>query len=380
MLRHPRRNPRAIWKAVALILFHLGFLQSSSAQTDWKAEWEKTLAAANKEGRLNLYVGRYGQAPLLAEFSKQFSEIKLVTVNGTGNQLATRILAEARAGKVVADIYSGGANSSHNLLYRGKVLDSFPPALMLPEIADQSKWYGGKHVYTDAEGKYVFVYIANPGGGSITYNTNLVNAKEFSSYWDILHPKWKGKIASQPLTETGLGATLQFFYYHPELGPQWIRRIYGTMDVTFGDRRLIVDWLAKGKVALCIGCRGVERAKTQGLPVDEFDERMWKEGQGLSTGGGSMSLIKGVPHPNAAKVFINWFLSRKGQIALQSSNDLYGELPPNSRRIDIPKDMLAPENRLIEGRTYLDVSRSEYADMTPIFKLTKEIMKGIEQK
>ena len=106
----------------------------------------------------------------------------------------------------------------------------------------------------------------------------------------------------------------------------------------------------------------------------------WKEGQGLSTGGGSMSLIKGAPHPNAAKVFINWFLSRRGQIALQSSKDLYGQPPPGSRRMDIPKDMLAPEDRLIEGKTYFDVSRSEYADMTPIFKLAKEIMKGIEPK
>ena len=35
-----------------------------------------------------------------------------------------------------------------------------------------------------------------------------------------------------------------------------------------------------------------------------------------------MSLIKGGPHPNAAKVFINWFLSRKGQMALQKYEDL----------------------------------------------------------
>jgi hypothetical protein len=40
--------------------------------------------------------------------------------------------------------------------------------------------------------------------------------------------------------------------------------------------------------------------------------------------------------------------------------------------------MLAPDNRMVEGRTYIDISRSEYADMTPIFKLTKEIMKGLE--
>jgi iron(III) transport system substrate-binding protein len=364
---------------MALILFVLGFIENSAAQSDWKAAWDKTLAAAKKEGRLNLYIGRYGQPELLAEFGKEFPEIKLVSVNGTGNQLAIRILAEERSGKPIADIYSGGANSSYALLYRGKALDSFPPALILPEVVDESKWYGGKHVYTDAEGKYIFVYIANPGGGSISYNSQLVNPKELKSYWDLLDPRWKGKIGSQPLTETGLGATLQFFYFHPQIGPEWIRRIYATMDVAFGDRRLIVDWLAKGKLALCIGCRGLERAKTQGLSVAEFEDGTWKEGQGLTTGGGSISLVKGAPHPNAAKVFINWFLSRRGQIALQSSNDLYGELPPNSRRIDIPKDMLAPDNRMVEGRTYTDISRSEYADMTPIFKLTKEIMKGLER-
>ena len=93
-----------------------------------------------------------------------------------------------------------------------------------------------------------------------------------------------------------------------------------------------------------------------------------------------MGLLKGSPHPNAARVFINWFLSRKGQIAMQKFNDLYGELPPNSRRIDIPKDMLPPESRLIEGRKYLDVARPEYTDMTPVSKLAKEIMQAREQK
>jgi len=366
-------------RTALVLLFVLAAIGPGSAQTEWKSEWDKTVAAARKEGRLNLYIGRYGQAELLAAFSKEFPEIKLVSVNGTGNQLALRILAEARSGKPIADIYSGGANSSYNLLYRGKTLDAVPPSLLLPEVVDESKWYGGKHVYTDADGKYIFVYIANPGGGSISYNTQRVNPKEFKSYWDLVNPKWKGKIGSQPLAETGLGATLQFFYFHPQIGPEWIRRVY-SMDVAFGDRRLLVDWLAKGKTVLCIGCRGLERAKTQGLAVAEFEDGSWQEGQGLTTGGGSISLVKGGPHPNAAKVFLNWFLSRRGQIALQSSNDLYGEFPPNSRRIDIPKDMLVPDNRLVEGRSYIDISRSEYTDVTPILKLTKEIMKGLEQK
>ena len=171
-----------------------------------------------------------------------------------------------------------------------------------------------------------------------------------------------------------------FFYYSPELGPEFIRRLFGTMNVTYGrDRRQITDWLVQGKFAICLGCRDALRAKTQGLPVDEFDTGGWKEGEGLSTGGGSLSLIKGAPHPGAARVFINRFLSRKGQIALQKHLDLYGELPPNSRRIDIPKEDLPPESRLIKGRKYLDVSRSEWPDLEPIFKLVKEVMAGREK-
>ena len=93
-----------------------------------------------------------------------------------------------------------------------------------------------------------------------------------------------------------------------------------------------------------------------------------------------MSFIKGGPNPNAAKVFVNWFLSRRGQIALQKYNDLYGEDPPNSRRIDIPKDMLPPASRLVAGIKYFDVSEPKYADMTPIFNVVKEVMKGREAK
>jgi hypothetical protein len=48
--------------------------------------------------------------------------------------------------------------------------------------------------------------------------------------------------------------------------------------------------------------------------------------------------------------------------------------------VDIPKDMLPAENRLVEGRKYLDVARHEFTDMTPVLKLAKEIVKAQEQK
>ena len=366
--------------AVNLLAMVFLFALEAELQADWKSDWEKTVEAAKKEGWLNLYVGRYGQEPLLEEFKKEYPEIKIVTVNGTGNQLATRIVAEARGGKIIADLYSGGPNSSYNFLYRGKLLDSIKSAFILPEVVDESKWYGGKHTFTDREAQFIFVYVALPGSRGLAFNSTLVNPKEFKSYWDLTQPKWKGKMVSQRPTETGLSAHLQFYYYHPELGPEFIRRLYGGTDMSFGDRRTITDWLAVGKFAICHGCRQIEKAHAQGLPVDDFDTGEWKEGQALSTGGGSIGLIKGGPHPNAARVFINWFLSRPGQTAMQKSNDLYGELPPNSRRIDIPKDMLPLENRLIDGRKYLDVARPEFTDMAPVAKLAKEIMKTKEEK
>jgi len=368
------------WRVVVLLGVIAVTFFVPSLHADWQSEWEKVTAAAKKEGQLNLYVGRYGQAALLDEFRKEFPEIKIVSVNGSGNQLATRIAAEVRAGKTIADIYSGGPNSSYSVLYRGKMLDSIKSAFILPEILDESKWLGGKHVFSDREGRFVFVYVALPGSRGLAFNANLVNPKDFKSYWDLTLPKWKGKITSQPITETGLSAHLQFYYYSPDLGPEFIKRAFGAMDITFGDRRTITDWLAVGKYAICHGCRQVDKAQSQGLAVDDFDTGDWKEGEPLSTGGGSISLIKGGPNPNAARLFINWFLSRKGQTAMQKSNDLYGEHPPNSRRIDIPKDILPAESRLIEGRKYLDVSHPDLSDMTPVLKLAREIMRAREQK
>ena len=121
------------------------------------------------------------------------------------------------------------------------------------------------------------------------------------------------------------------------------------MDIQFAKNfRQMTDWLAQGRYSICFGCKDSMRAKNQGLPVDDFDTTRWKEGSSFSSGGGSLSYPNQAPHPNAAKVFINWFLSRRGQIALQKLGDV--DDPPNSRRIDIPKDDVPPTNRMVARR------------------------------
>ena len=347
------------------------------AQLDWKKDWEQTVAAAKKEGQVTVYIYRY--EGVLQDFKREFPDINVVTVAGRGNELTTRVMSERRAGKYIADVYSAGTGGNYNVLYKGKALDAIKPVLTLPEVIDESKWYGKEHRYADGEGKYVFAYLASPSDAQLAFNSTLVNPKEFKSYWDVTQPKWKGKIVSLDPRDGGLGGTMQFFYYNPEIGPEFIKKFFTTMDIQFAKNfRQMTDWLAQGRYAICFGCKDSMRAKNQGLPVDDFDTTRWKEGSSFSSGGGTISLPNQAPHPNAAKVFINWFLSRRGQIALQKLGDI--DDPPNSRRIDIPKDDVPPTNRMVADGKYFDVVRPEYADLKPIADLAKEIMAAIEAK
>ncbi len=373
-----------ICRALSPAIFLVGFLLHVPASADWTKEWEKTLEAAKKEGQVSIYLcstcsatNRY--EAILDEFKKEYRDIKVVTVTGSGAQLVQREVGERRAGKYLVDIHGGGANGAFNTLYKGKVLDPIKPTLILPEVVDESKWYGKKHHYIDPEEKYIFAYLASVSTAQLFYNSTLINPKEFKSHWDLTNPKLKGKIVALDPSNTGLGATMQFFYYHPELGPDFIRKLFGEMDITYsGEYRQMVDWVVSGKFAVCIGCKDTDRARAQGLPIEQFDTTLWKEGASFSAGGGTLSLVNQGPHPNASKVFINWFLSRKGQTALQKFGN--PDDPPNSRRTDIPKDGIRLQNQLIEGRRYLDVTRPEWQDMTPIFNLAKDVMKGREQK
>jgi iron(III) transport system substrate-binding protein len=347
------------------------------AQLDWKRDWEQTVTAAKKEGQVTVYIYRYER--VLQDFQREFPDINVVSVSGRGNALTTRIMSERRAGKFLVDVYSAGPGGTYNVLYKGKALDPIKPALILPEVVDESKWFGGVHRYVDAEGKYVFAYLASPSDAQLAYNSTLVNPKEFKSYWDVIQPKWRGKIVALDLRDGGLGGTMQFFYYSPELGPEFIKKFFATMDIQFAKNfRQMTDWLAQGRYAICFGCKDSMRAKHQGLPVEDFDTTRWKEGSSFSSGGGSLSLPNQAPHPNAAKVFINWFLSRRGQTALQKLGDV--DDPPNSRRIDIPKDDVPPANRMVPDAKYFDVVKPEYADQKPIADLAKEIMAAVEAK
>jgi iron(III) transport system substrate-binding protein len=362
-----------------LVLLALVRADALGAQADaWKADWDRSVEAAKKEGQLVLY-GSADFEKLFAEFNKKYPEIKIVGVFGRGADVAKRFMAERRAERYLADLYVNGQTTGYNVFYKAKALDPIPPLLVLPEVTDASKWWQGKHHYVDPESQY----LLNINGETrivVGYNTKLVNPAEIKSYWDLLNPKWKGKIVAYDPTLGGAGDAMRFFYYQKSLGPEFIKRILTETDIVISsDTRQMGDWLAGGKFALSIfgpiSRMDLDIMQIQGLPVSWFAPEQLKEGAYITAGSGGVALINKAPHPNAAKIGLNWLLSREGQIAYQrlftEGND-----GPDSLRIDIPKDKVPRGNRRPEGdpNRYPFVDRAEWMDMTSIRNFLKDVM------
>ena len=346
-------------------------IYSAEPQPNWQSEWEKTVQGAKKEGKLSLYLYQgEGELSALAQlFQKKYPEINVVTTPGRGNTLAPRIMAERRAGKYLVDVYIAGVTTAYEVFYRAKILDSVREALILPEVIDESKWWLGQHHYVDPENRYIFLYVANVGE-YVSYHTKSVERGDIRSYWDFLHPKWKGKILSRdPKISGSQRIGLRMIYHTPELGAEFIRRLYGEMDTTITQEiRQATDWLGAGKFAICFFCSEILKAKGQGVPVDEFRTAQWNEVRAISAGNmGSVALLSQPPNPNAARLFVNWLLSREGQLALQRTTNT----PTNSEeslRIDIPKDMVRSEVRRVDGVKYWLAEKPEFMDMAPIYE------------
>ena len=148
------------------------------------------------------------------------------------------------------------------------------------------------------------------------------------------------------------------------LGREFIKRILSETDIVISrDTRQMGDWLAGGKYAISIfgpvSRMDLDLMQTQGLPVDWFKPDQLKEGTYITGGSGGVALINKAPHPNAAKVGLNWLLSREGQMAYQRLFT-QGNDGPDSMRIDIPKDKVPLGNRR-PGESTTDVLPSSTA-------------------
>jgi iron(III) transport system substrate-binding protein len=360
-----RQRARRIFSALSLLVLWLSSLavEHSAAQDkpNWKTEWEATLKAAEKEGRLVVYgpTGRDQQTLYTDVFQQAFPKIRVFYTPGRISEIISRIMAEQRAGTREVDLVLGGTDILLGTLKEKGLLQPIRPALMLPEVLDKSAWFRGKLWFADTEDKYVLMWRAVPYVAACV-NTNLVKPNEMKSYWDLLNPKWKGKIVSQDLRIGSARNQMYSIYVREDLGPRYLKRLYGEMDVTIS-RSLpqISDWIASGKFAVALGGVDCPGLVAKGLPVIPIHlEGLAAVGAGTDPA----AFLASAPHTNAAKVFLNWILTRDAQISFQKLTK------ENSLRVDISKEGIDPVFILDPKRDYLFTGLEEHKNKINAFR------------
>ncbi|MBI4528953.1 MAG: extracellular solute-binding protein [Deltaproteobacteria bacterium] len=284
--------------SLILVFFSLGISLKALAQS------MDIIEGAKKEGQVVYYTGmNLDQATVFAqEFVKKYPFIKPEIFRSSGEKVLTKYLTEARAKTYRADVFQTSVIQIFQLKEQG---------LLQKYVSPESSAYPDG--FKDLEGHWTAFYLLPY---VIGYNTNIVPRKEAPrSYEDLLNVKWKGKI--------GLEAEQYQWFFHllkimgREKGMDFMRRL-ATQDLQMRHgHSLLTQLVISGEIPISVVLYGndVEDEKQRkGAPID------WVRFKGPTiTAFNAISVPANPPHPNAAKLFVDFALSREGQQILQRS-------------------------------------------------------------
>jgi iron(III) transport system substrate-binding protein len=342
---------------------------------------------AKKEGKFVITTFDQGDRAAVQRFSQTFTDIRVEAQVLTGRDFTVRVPEERRAGIFSYDIYMSGPTSAiTNIIPQGErrgdpVLGDTRSLLVRPEVVDDRNWIGGLDDWwaDNLTKRTLFHTRGTPGGTSLQVNRQKLPAEKFNKLEDLFKPEMRGKWCSSDMRGPGPGSTF-FAQTVAVRGPEFVRRLYTESGLVMGsDRRKMAEDLIRGDYWACVGPdidpfleQGVglhvEQANLEkGAPiVPEYQGkiRITCCGTGknqsviegfYATGSGGPAIVTKAPHPNAAKIFLNWFLSREGQLAFQAP--LYRECSP---RVDMQEK--CPRKPLLEeGKGYIDFQNTTNA-------------------
>jgi len=256
---------------------------------------------AKAEGKIVAYgVGDREQfEPVKAAFQKRFPGIEVEGVDQRGRESREKIFAEQRGRNFVADIVTSGFTTQQELIEAGFVEPYKSPQTdqVIPELATAAG---------DLNSRTITIF-------SIMANTNLVPPDQEPKSWnDVLDPKWRGKIAMDDPRGSGPGGTI-LSPMELTYGFDWTKKLAEQKPFFATQAGPLVTGTVRGEYALYLSSNHADviNQRKAGAPVKQL--RM-DEGVGVTQI--SMAHIKNAPHPNAAKLWIEWNLSEEGQKAL----------------------------------------------------------------
>ncbi len=298
---------------------------------------------------------------LVKAFEKEFGIPVKSSRAGTTDQV-DRVLAERRAGVYTMDLVIGGGGTFTKSLLPSGVLAPLKPLLFHPEVAPDSLWKAGRHLYIDPGQQYVLIIGARNAPVGISINTKLVRPGEIKSFGDLLNPKWRGRIVAYHPIATRQEVTYGQVYYDKKAGPEFLRRLFSEAKLKYVTTvREFSEGLAGGAHAIGFlegaAQREIREMKREGLPVSLFfSQDVGRDVAVANPGGSIMGVFGKAPHPNALKLFVNWLLTREVQ---QQFNRVDGDY--ESLRADVSNDSVVPELRLPKN-FYIPESDPEFPE------------------
>ena len=265
-----------------------------------RAQW---IEGAKREGKL-VWWGTDNpklKLELIAEFNKVYPFIPVDHWRSQGEEIGSRMEAEHTSGRFTVDICQGGESFNYPRWRKMGIMGKFTD--IVPGISGIDRRMYSKY------GDWII-----PGNNAITpqYNTKLVSAAEAPKTWDdLLDPRWKGHIgipassikqwASLALAEGGWGIekTENFLKKLKDQAPRYSSGYSATHALLIAGEYKIQ---AQGYVY------HVFQSRKKGAPVE------WSRVDPVVITGSSFYMMKDAPHPNAARLFLEWLFSRQGLI------------------------------------------------------------------
>ncbi|CAN5491046.1 ABC transporter substrate-binding protein [soil metagenome] len=260
-------------------------------------EWGKIVDGAKKEGRVVLYsafVGSSSHQTLKREFQAAYG-ITVDILEARASEVRERIRIEHTAGRFVGDVSENGRTTTTLQIAQDNVFDPHGP---LPSLDRLKPEFKADDIRVPS---FAIVY-------GIIVNTRIVKPEDEPKTWaDLLDPRWKSKMLSDDFRALGGGGVL-FYVLYEKLGQPFLEKL-ATQDIKFS-REIPANQkrIARGEMPLYLPVSMTSIPELKGLPVKFIAPK-----EGMPYIGYDLALLKNAPHPNAARLLMEYCIGQKMQ-------------------------------------------------------------------